>query len=362
MRARQCASDDVSGDRPSSGRKLNNVQALRAFAAWAVVFHHLVDGLHNYLAPARHFPNPELGSFGVEVFFVISGYVMMMTVANRPVRPASFLLERVVRISPPYWLLSAAAFGVIASGLKMFGNKAATWDRLVSSLLYWPYFGPNGLEKPVVFPGWTLNYEMMFYLLFALCLLLRTERARIVAICSVMVVALAGQILTQSPLLDYLGRDIIVGFALGVLLWPLAARVRVGVPGAVGGVVAGVALLILCDATDLRAWDHVELVISAGAFLVVAGAILLEMNGIRWNARWLIFQGDASYALYLIHPFALQAVGKVSIVLGINRTLPGIYVTLAVMIAAAAIAATLFHVLVERPVHRYARRLLPARA
>ncbi len=347
-------------DRPSSGEKVYNIQALRAIAAWAVVFHHLVDSLHNYIAPGRSFPYPAIGSYGVEIFFVISGYVMMMTVNNRPSRPLPFLAERALRISPPYWLLTFAAFGAIFSGLKMFSQKQATLDRLFASLFYLPYFGPNGLEKPVVFPGWTLNYEMMFYVLFALCLLLRSEQARISAIVAALMVALAGQMLTQSELMDYVGRDIILGFALGVLLWPLR-HVRLGATAASFMMLGGLIGLFVCDTVPLRDWEHVELPVSLSAFLIVAGAILLEKEGIRLDARWLVFQGDASYALYLIHPFALQVVGKISILLGINRTLPGIYATLLAMVAASAIAAALFHVLFERPVHRRARWLLPAK-
>lgn len=352
---------DTAADRPSSGQKLRNIQALRALAAWGVVFHHLVDALRSYVAPTLSFPHPEFGSFGVEIFFVISGYVMMMTVANRPVRPLAFLTERLVRISPPYWVLTLGTFGVVFAGLKMFSHKEATLGRLVSSLGYWPYFGPNGLENPVVFTGWTLNYEMMFYVLFALCLLLRTERSRITAICAVLSVAVLGQFLTEDPVLDYLGRDIIVGFALGVVLWPLANRVRLSRVSASAAMIAGVVVLAVCDGTPLRDWGHLELAISAGAFLIVAGAIALEAQGLAIEARWVIFQGDASYALYLIHPFVLQAVGKAAIVLGINRTLPGIYGTLALMIVAAAVAAAVFHVLFERPVHRYARRFLPTK-
>lgn len=348
-------------DRPSSGQKIYNIQALRALAAWAVVFHHLVDSLHSYIAIERSFPQTEIGSFGVEIFFVISGYVMMMTVANRPVRPLPFLTERTLRISPPYWILTLLAFGAIFSGLKMFSNKHATLDRLFSSLFYLPYFGQNGLEKPIVFPGWTLNYEMMFYALFAAVLFLRSERARVLAIVLSLLAALGGQMFTQSPLLDYIGRDIIVGFGLGVLLWPLIPRIRVGVASASVAIVVGVIGLFLCDAELLRNWEHVELAVSLASFLIVAGAVLLERRGKRLVAPWVIFQGDASYALYLIHPFALQAVGKVSIVLGINRTLPGIYATLLAMIAASAIAAALFHRWFERPVHRRARRLLLAR-
>ncbi|WP_264421704.1 acyltransferase family protein [Novosphingobium sp. KCTC 2891] len=347
-----------SADRPASGRKLYNVQALRALAAWAVVGHHLVDALHNYIAKDRGLPNPSIGSFGVEIFFVISGYVMMLTASRRRLAPGKFFVERLVRISPPYWLLTIAAFGAIYSGLNMFGHKQATFDRLFASLLYMPYFNGAQLERPVVFPGWTLNYEMMFYALFALCLFIRSERWRMAAMIGAITLAVLAQFFSTSPLADYLGRDIIVGFAFGILLWPLSNRLVISRAVAAIAMSAGFALLIVCDATWLRDATHAELVVSFGALLIVAGALFLEKSGHALRSGWVIFQGDASYALYLIHPFALQAVGKASLLAGINQSVPGLILTLVMMVVAAALAAAAMHILFERPVHRMARKLL----
>jgi exopolysaccharide production protein ExoZ len=219
-------------------------------AAWGVVGHHLVDSLNNYLARGRFEYMPRFGSFGVEVFFVVSGYVMMLTAARRELSPGRFLVERLLRIAPPYWLLTLVAFATMTLGFHAFSLQHAGVDRLLASLLFLPWFEGGRTAMPIVFPGWTLNYEMMFYALFALFLPVRSEAVRIAGICGVLGAAVLTQWLTNGPLAGYLGREIVVGFGLGVLLWPIARGRRVAPAASWALVSSGLMILLAADATD----------------------------------------------------------------------------------------------------------------
>jgi exopolysaccharide production protein ExoZ len=352
------AGEDHAGRALScSTAKLRNIQALRALAAWGVVGHHLVDSLNNYLVRGRFEYMPRFGSFGVEVFFVVSGYVMMLTAARRELSPGRFLVERLLRIAPPYWLLTLVAFATMTLGFHAFSLQHAGVDRLLASLLFLPWFEGGRTAMPIVFPGWTLNYEMMFYALFALFLPVRSEAMRIAGICGVLGAAVLTQWLTNGPLAGYLGREIVVGFGLGVLLWPIARGRRVAPAASWALVSSGLMILLAADATGLRAGSHVELLVSGGALMIVAGAILLEQAGCAVRREWIVAQGDASYALYLVHPFVIALLGKAALVLRLNVTMPGIVLTLAAMIAISALAAAGLHRWFERPVYALARRL-----
>ena len=102
-----------------------------------------------------------LGQAGVDVFFVISGFIMWMVTAE-PVGPAQFLWHRVVRIVPLYWIAT----------LIMAAHRSSSVSDTVNSLLFWPYRDANDELWPVLVQGWTLNFEMFFYLLFAAALII----------------------------------------------------------------------------------------------------------------------------------------------------------------------------------------------
>jgi exopolysaccharide production protein ExoZ len=145
---------------------IRQIQYLRGIAAMMVVWHHAqttVDGTTQFLG--FH----EWGKRGVDLFFVISGFIMLVTTWEKPISPAQFIRNRIQRIVPLYWAVTFAAIAqaYIAPWLKWDGES------LAKSLLFIPYYSLNfpGEIWPLLVPGWTLNYEMFFYALFALLLL-----------------------------------------------------------------------------------------------------------------------------------------------------------------------------------------------
>jgi len=341
--------------------RLTNLQGLRALAAWAVVGHHVLDSLNKYLAPGRIDFYPPTGSYGVEVFFVISGYVMMRTTAGRRISPLRFLLDRVLRITPLYWFFTLLAYAMLAAGLRLFGQDGADPLSLSMSLLYLPLFADGRPALPVLFTGWTLNYEMLFYLAFAACLPIRCERCRTMTLLGLFAMAAATRYALPSAYTAWLGRDIIWSFALGCLLWPATRSVRIGSTLGLGVLVATLAGLSVAHLLTPLLGGHVELLVGILAFAMVGAGVLLENSDRALAPGALTFQGDVSYALYLIHPFALQAVGKLAILLGLTATAGGLAITVLLMIASAGVSAALVHLAFERPVQRLTRRLRPGR-
>ena len=177
---------------PSGNFELFNIQALRAVAAFLVVFVHIdrLAELAGFRAGTTVF-----GNTGVDLFFVISGFIMVVTVTERPQSPAQFFRHRVARIVPLYWLVTLAVFTLALVAPVLLQSTRANPAELLKSLAFIPYRRFDGQMHPLVFVGWTLNYEMMFYALFAVGMLFSRKAAGFAFTLGTLVLAaIAGQI------------------------------------------------------------------------------------------------------------------------------------------------------------------------
>ena len=168
--------------------RLASIQLLRAAAAIAVVFTHAITrlgysfpgaGAHSYLTG----PNGQFlaGDAGVDVFFVISGFIMYFVHHNDfgvPGAPLEFLKKRISRIVPIYWLLTTLAVVIIIAvpNLMVTHNSRIGFSWIASSYLFLPIASRGSTISPIIGVGWTLDYEMFFYLAFAGALFLPLRR------------------------------------------------------------------------------------------------------------------------------------------------------------------------------------------
>jgi exopolysaccharide production protein ExoZ len=155
------------------------------------------------------------------LFFVISGFVMVYTYAQRPLSPGGFLLNRVIRVVPLYWTFTILLFVVsIVSGYPLMQASRPTTIQFLQSLVFVPFRQASGVVEPLYFLGWTLNYEMMFYVLFALAIALgrgRLERVVGLAVAAVVGMAAIGSVLTPtSTWLSFYTSPILLAFAVGM--------------------------------------------------------------------------------------------------------------------------------------------------
>lgn len=325
---------------------LYGIQYLRAFAALAVVFFHAGERSGHAVA---------IGAAGVDVFFVISGFIMWGIVARRPVSPGRFLAERLRRIVPVYWLATGT---MVAGGLLgLFPNLVLTAQHLLASLFFVPFPSPSSGEIwPLLVQGWTLNYELFFYVVFAACLLL-PARMRLAAVAAVFLglVALGLTVTSDNPLFVTYTRPIILEFVAGMLigrLW-LAGRVGGKVLGLVlvGASVAGFALIGILR-LPFDEWTCGPL-----AAALVYGTLALEREGGMPHLRLPALLGDASYSVYLWHTFAISVVAKAGMVLGLAPAL-----VFAASVLAGILAGLAGYRLIERPLLRGLARKRPAEA
>ncbi|WP_338663475.1 acyltransferase [Pararoseomonas sp. SCSIO 73927] len=338
---------------PARMPQLVSVQYLRALAALMVVLYHArlqTDRLGLPLA------GTDWLAGGVDVFFVISGLIMWVTTSLQPVRPAAFLWRRAVRVVPLYWVLTAmlVAVSLVAPSLL----RTARFDpaHTLASFLFLPWPHPAmGLPLPVLIPGWTLNYEMAFYLLFGLALLL-PARARFWAVGAALALPVAlAQLLPRPGLgLAFYGSTVVLEFWLGMALGRLLLAGRMPGPGASAALLAlGFALLPL-------GWTLSEplsrgLALGPPAALVVLGALGLEAAGRVPSRRGPLLLGDASYALYLCHGTVLAALAEAWRRLPMPGGMGGTLLFLLVAAGACIAAGLVLYWLVEMPLRRAMR-------
>ena len=195
---------------------LNNIQNLRALAAYAVVAYHcLIRFLHPADPLGRSYL--DLPSGGVDLFFVISGFVMVHTTRDDET-PAWFATKRIARIVPLYWLATFVVIALVVVRPWTFSGALLTPDSILASLFFVPHVDANGQAYPILGVGWTLNYEMMFYALFAMSLLLpRTYRLPgVIALISL--VWLTANLSGDSLIAHVYANPILFEFAAGCVL------------------------------------------------------------------------------------------------------------------------------------------------
>jgi exopolysaccharide production protein ExoZ len=340
---------------------LANIQALRAMAALLVVFVHM-----KALAAMAGLPAGVMnfGNCGVDVFFVISGVIMVFTVQRREMRAWDFLAHRIARITPLYWFITLVVFLTAAVAPGLVHETRASLPDLVRSLLFIPYVRPDDMMEPVVFVGWTLNYEMAFYLLFALTMLAR-PRSVSFALC----IAVIGGVTAwracipspPDPLLNFYTYPITLEFAAGVAIGWAMPRLRIDrrfVP--LAAAVAAISLAGVIFGEGLLPNINRAFATGIPAAGLVTSAMALERLGWRVGSPLVLRLGDASYSIYLTHFFIAQGATRVAEALRLEGPFAIAAVGAGVMVGVCVLGLCVF-TFVETPLTRAARGVVRRR-
>lgn len=303
---------------------IKSIQALRAIAALSVLLAHAAQIEDRFLTEPILPPQAFYGVSGVDLFFVISGFVMVhVTGATDRAglrQIGAFLYARITRIYPPYWLFSILAVGAYAlqpaEAYRSLGDVS-----LIASFLLWPT-----QQLPVLSVGWTLIHEMYFYLVFALALAAPRQWLPGLMLAWLALVSLGTGLGAHDagPMMALISHpmtaEFILGALIGLFIQPLSRRTPAFLAWALialglAGFAAGCAHFGLRPAPagglvalpDLG-WGRVLFWGLPGA-LILYGAVCLELSGRLTIPRGLMALGDWSYALYLCHLLVVTALG-----------------------------------------------------
>jgi exopolysaccharide production protein ExoZ len=297
--------------------QLPALQILRGLAALSIALLHCMQDVQAIAARAG-------GGFtlqdrlplaaGVDLFFVISGFVMVYASRDAFGSAASigpFLRRRAARIIPIYWAVTIIYIVISLGGLAPVNRTKPDGWEIVTSFLFIPWISGSGpLVQPVYSLGWTLNYEMFFYLLFALVLPLKRAVAVPLLVGLLMALVAIGQIVPASQIqLHFWTRSIILEFGFGLIIGQMAlAGVKPTKPLAAVLSLVAVALLALAASRPGLFPDRALMYGLPGALLVIAALAFNDMGVGNPLARLATRLGDASYAIYILHPFAIRGV------------------------------------------------------
>jgi exopolysaccharide production protein ExoZ len=349
--------------------KLRALQSLRAIAALLVVLDHTAG-----LTAGHGFPHEPLnawatflGAQGVSIFFIISGFIMTYTADSAedqtppPMRATRFAVRRIIRVVPLYWILTiVTAIPMFLIGLHR--PVGITVARFMKSLLFIPYLDAGGNMTPVLPIGWTLNYEMAFYALFAAILLLphRVRTAALLGVLSVVVISgsffypIFSGVNPHTPL-EFLSNPVILLFGLGTVLgwlkleypqWLLHLQ----------GVPLAAPLLAINFCIFALVVHHSPVALRWSVLFWFVDYIIVALCAFGRAGIWprLEALGDASYSLYLIHllpVFAMYFLWQ-----SLHYLYPVVFIAVTIGLAIAmGLAAYRW---VERPLTRAISRLV----
>lgn len=321
-------------------------------ATTVVVHHVLIQG------------GTVFGQFRVDIFFVLSGFVIALALEANTVGVRDFVVSRLVRIVPLYWLATLLVFFGVLLRPDLFNSTVADVGELMKSLFFIPYRKESGHIFPLLFVGWTLNYEMLFYAASALALWwCRRHRAFVLVAVTLLLAGLflmANLVHSNQAIIAVLAYDRMLEFPLGFAVW-YAWRHGVRIPVALAAIGA-VAMYVLMTWIEL-VWPNVSPIVGNGLPTAVLLISTLSLESLVVDSaliRALLYLGDASYATYLSHPFVVEGMRKLlpKVVHGFDvRSTGGVILAIAV----ASVVGCLVYRYVDKPLQRAMRRIINVR-
>ena len=285
-----------------------SIQYLRGIAAMMVVGVHLYPQLER-MGYDHYWPH-WLAS-GVDIFFALSGFLMWITTRGKNVTVLEFYRRRVVRIVPLYWVLTSVAVAVMLIAPHLMQSTQFNLMHVIASYLFISTPNPAGHMEPVLTVGWTLNYEMLYYVIFGLTLVLTTAwRFGATALVFVALIAAGWLFPSSNPMWVSYTSNITLEFLLGMGIgWWYARDPRSG-SAALGWVLVlgGLAAIVVLSLVAPTLTRPVQQGIPAAA--IVIGAIMLERYESLPRLPLLHRLGDASYSIYLSHTIVLSALSQ----------------------------------------------------
>lgn len=332
------------------GQKYFTIQYLRGFAAIMVLASHALL----YPLLADNIGYGRLGWLGVILFFVISGFIMVAVTGEGRFSATDFLRRRFIRVVPMYWgaTILAAALALLAPHL--FKTTVYDTGQLLMSLFFVPFYNPvsHGIH-PLYKLGWTLNYEVFFYVCFALLAFLGAQSRVVwltIAFTSLAVLGALWQ--PEQAIAQFYTSYMPLAFCAGAWLGLATLRgwlARLSWPAVAILSLLGLAGLVEGFAFDQRLLQNGFAFIGFVAF--ASATILLAVRFERSLPRMALLEriGDASYSIYLVHIYEVAILAGLAFKLLDPANLWADWFVAAISIAGGTLAGIVLYRYVEQP-------------
>ncbi len=303
--------------------KIESLQILRFIAAILVVTLHL---------------GFEFGHIGVDIFFVLSGFIIAY-VTNK--KTTYFFINRLIRVIPIYWLITI----IFTTALLLFPNifeiSKFNYEYLFKSLLFIPFDNLDAGHYPLVIYGWTLNYEIYFYLIFSLAILISKKNVTFTFIIIFLIIYFIN-LVQNNFISEVYTNPIIFEFMFGVLIFIFYKNFSYKTYIFI--------LIFILTSIYLLIYFNDHRIIMYGIPSVFILILFLYLNKFKFH-KYLVVLGDSSYCLYLIHPYIFQLSKKLVIYNKFNLDLN--YIILFFNVIICILISICLHKYFEIPIQKF---------
>jgi peptidoglycan/LPS O-acetylase OafA/YrhL len=341
---------------------LYNLHLLRVIAALGVVYFHTTSTAGLKL-------DWDIGSRGVDVFFVISGFIIAYIGSSNA---EQFFRRRLIRVAPFYWAATLCVFAMVVVSPASFRSATSDVKHLIASLVFVPHTNPVTQEMHTTLElGWSLNFEMFFYVIFALALRVSKKWSPLISVGWIVAFVLAIHgFAARNEVMNFYARPIVLEFCYGIgvfylFAWCSAREDRIAaIPGFKWLLIAiFVGNLIALGVLEERYRDAVPRYLVAGipSFFIVASALVLErVFHVTTKNRLIYLLGESSYIIYLVHPYIVFTVLRVGLKHADHWSSPVLAALIIGLLALTSAIAIAIHVWFEKPVMAFLRGKLTA--
>lgn len=341
-------------------KRLNLLQVYRGIAAILVVLFHLNEMSIERLKQVTFFNLFQAGWSGVDYFFVLSGFIMVYvhrSAIDKPDQLKSFLVKRTVRIYPIYWIITliVLAFFLVVPGFA--NNKDLSIQHILASLFLLPQN-----DKPILDVGWTLIYELFFYLLFSIAIWFKPKYS--VPILSswlfvtmlhyLKVVDFGGEAFLLNLVFGNMNLEFVLGCLAGYVVIKFGTKISKNRWILFGAANLGYVALLILTAVNKLEIDRMS-TFGVLAALLIVGSASIDLNDSPKVPKILTYLGDASYSIFLIHSPIVSAITKVLQKANLGKYYDGFFAP-ALVALITVVVGCLFYSLIEKPLTVYLRK------
>jgi peptidoglycan/LPS O-acetylase OafA/YrhL len=325
-----------------------NIQLLRFISALLIVLVHstTVTRFAGWNQTGESFLR-----LGTDLFLVTSTFLTALVSSRSPKSGLAFLRDRIARIVPFYWLMTAVVIAAALIAPSHFKGTIVTPDTVWKSLLFVPFVKASGLVQPIIYVAWTLNYLVMFAVIFAAALMIFGRARAIPATCVILSLMVVGGVVAPDGFVpwDFYSAPVVLDMVWGLGAFLVYRELKT--PSVALGLFALSAATILLVLRPLF-WDFETVWRSIGnglpCALLLFGALQLEACKIRATGAWLTLLANSTFAIYLSHVFVAPVFNRGAMLL--EKWAPWAHwLLLSIEIASAVGVGILLYMLVERP-------------
>ena len=341
-------------------KKLNLLQVYRGIAAILVVLFHLNEMSIERLKQVTFFNLFQAGWSGVDYFFVLSGFIMVYvhrSAIGKPDQLKSFLVKRTVRIYPIYWIITLIVLAFFLVVPSFANNKDLSIQHILVSLFLLPQN-----DKPILDVGWTLIYELFFYLLFSIAIWFKPKYS--VPILSswlfvtmlhyLKVVDFGGEAFLLNIVFGNMNLEFVLGCLAGYVVIKFGTKISKNRWILFGVANLGYVALLVLTAVNKLEIDRMS-TFGVLAALLIVGSASIDLNDSPKVPKILTYLGDASYSIFLLHSPIVSATTKLLQKANLGKYYDGFFAPSLVALI-TVVAGCIFYSLIEKPLTVYLRK------